>query len=166
MSETARDRLPVVTHILAFALSLLGAWAWLSVDYCGERPYPLWIPALAIWLGQSVFWSGFVSSDLKLLLLLAASWVGVGATLAVFALFIGMGVAATGEVTPIRIAIGGILLVPVLLLPRVKLLWPGARRPQHAAAYVARALFVVLQYGGIGLLLASLIRLCPPAAGQ
>jgi hypothetical protein len=161
MSEIRPKRLSTLSHALVLALALAGAWAWASADYCGPPAYPLWIPALAVWLGASAFWLGFVSDDLKLLFLLAAGWVGVAASLAVFAIFIGGGVAASGETTAIRIAVAGVLLLPVLLLPRLKLLWPGMSAPSSAAVHAARSLFVLLQYGGIALLVASLIRFCP-----
>jgi hypothetical protein len=54
-----------------------------------------------------------------------------------------------------------LLFLPVLLLPRLKLLWPGMSAPSSAAVHAARSLFVLLQYGGIALLVASLIRFCP-----
>lgn len=163
MSATAPKRLPTVAHGLVLLLSVLGAWAWASVDYCGPQPWPLWIPALVLWVGQSMFWLGFVTNDLKLLLLLALGWVGVAASLAVFAIFIGGGVAASGETTPIRIAVALVLLLPAALLPRVRLLWPGMVPPPSPAAHAARSVFVLLQYGGIALLVASLIRFCPGA---
>ncbi len=78
--------------------------------------------------------------------------------LAVIATFIGGGVAASADVTAIRVALLAILLVPVLLMPRFRSVWPGAELPRNVGVHAGRSLFVVLQYAGVGLLMMSLIQ--------
>ncbi|WP_416899646.1 MAG: hypothetical protein ACMVY4_08055 [Minwuia sp.] len=147
----------IARQAILLALSLAGAWLWVAVledDIAGP---PLWIPGILVWAAQSMFWLGWWESRTKLLLYLAGAWVGVMASVAVMATFIGGGVAASGDQTAIRIALAVILFVPVLLLPRLKVLWPGGALPASPAVHAARSLFVLLQYGGVGLLMLSLI---------
>ncbi|WP_417513733.1 hypothetical protein [Minwuia sp.] len=144
------------------ALSLAGVWIWLAYDYGGSNPTPLWMPAILIWICQSMFWLGWFTRDLKLLLYLSGAWIGVMAAVAVLGTFLGAGVAASAERQTIQAVLLIILVLPVLLLPRMKTLWPGAALPGSLPSHVARSLFVLLQYGGIALLMLSLIQ--PPLA--
>jgi hypothetical protein len=148
----------LIQQAILLVLSVAGGLIWWSYDYGGVNPTPLWMPALLVWISQSMFWFGWFTRDLKLLVYLAGAWVGVMAALAVIATFIGGGVAASADVTAIRVALLAILLVPVLLMPRFRSVWPGAELPRNVGVHAGRSLFVVLQYAGVGLLMMSLIQ--------
>jgi len=148
----------LIQQAILLALGIAGGLIWWSYDYGGVNPTPLWMPALLVWVSQSMFWFGWFTRDLKLLLYLAGAWVGVMAALAVIGTFVGGGIAASADVTAIRIALLVILAVPVLLLPRFRSVWPGAELPRNAAVHAGRSLFVLLQYAGVGLLMISLIQ--------
>lgn len=143
---------------ILLGLSVAGGLIWWSYDYGGAQPSPLWLPALLLWVSQSMFWFGWFTRDLKLLIYLAGAWVGVMAVIGVLSTFIGGGVAASAERGTIQFALVVILAVPVLLLPRFKSVWPGAELPRNIAVHAGRSLYVILQYAGIGLLMMSLIQ--------
>lgn len=148
----------LIQQAILLALGIAGGLIWWSYDYGGVNPTPLWLPAIVVWISQSMFWFGWFTRDLKLLVYLAGAWVGVMAALAVIATFIGGGVAASADVTAIRVALIVILLVPVLLMPRFRSVWPGAELPGSLLVHAGRSLFVVLQFAGVGLLMVSLIQ--------
>lgn len=148
----------LIQQAILLALGIAGGLIWWSYDYGGVNATPLWMPAILVWISQSMFWFGWFTRDLKLLLYLAGAWVGVMAALAVVGTFVGGGVAASADVTWIRAALLVILLVPVLLLPRFRAVWPGAELPRNLAVHAGRSLFVILQYAGVGLLMVSLIQ--------
>jgi hypothetical protein len=148
----------LIQQTILLALSIAGGLIWWSYDYGGVNPTPLWMPGVLVWVAQSMFWFGWFTRDLKLLIYLAGAWIGVMAAIGVMGSFVGFGVAASADETAIRAALAVILLVPVLLLPRFKSVWPGAALPRNPIVHAGRSLFVVLQYCGVGLLMMSLIQ--------
>lgn len=158
--QPARPAALILRQFALLAVTGASLWWALEVDYCAPDAAPLWPAALIGWLAQSMFWLGWRCHDLKLLFLLAGGWVGVAASAAVLIIFVGAAVAATGDRTAIRIVGAIALLFPLYLLPRLAALWPSRRPPAGALPYLGRALFVVLQYAGIGAVIASIVRLC------
>lgn len=156
----------LIQQAILLALGVAGGLIWWSYDYGGANATPLWMPALLVWVSQSMFWFGWFTRDRKLLLYLAGAWVGVMAAIGVLGTFVGGGVAASAEREVIQVALLVILLVPALLLPRFRSLWPGAELPGNPLVHAGRSLFVLLQYAGVGLLMLSLIQpvLSPDAA--
>lgn len=148
----------LIQQAILLGLGIAGGLIWWSYDYGGVNPTPLWMPAMVVWISQSMFWFGWFTRDIKLLVYLAGAWVGVMTAVAVVGTFIGGGVAASADVTAIRAALIAILFVPVLLLPRFRSVWPGAQLPRNFGVHAGRSLFVILQYAGVGLLMVSLIQ--------
>ena len=95
----------LIQQAILLALGIAGGLIWWSYDYGGVNATPLWMPAILVWISQSMFWFGWFTRDLKLLLYLAGAWVGVMAALAVVGTFVGGGVAASADVTWIRAAL-------------------------------------------------------------
>jgi len=147
----------VIRQVALLVLTAVGAGLWIAKTDGLLGGYTLWLPGLLIWISQTMFWLGFASRDLKLLLYLSGAWVGVMACVGVLGTFVGAGVAASAERETIQVAIVVILLVPVALLPRFRTLWPGGNLPANPVVHLIRSIFVLLQFGGIGLLMISLI---------
>ncbi|MDF1719544.1 MAG: hypothetical protein P1U65_02615 [Minwuia sp.] len=151
----------VVRQLLLLALGG-AAFAWgYSLDRCAAEPPILWPLALVVWVTQSMFWLGWRHNDLKLLFLLSGGWVGVASSVAVLIIFIGAAVASAGDQTTIRIGAVIAMLLPLIILPRIAALWPSQQGTSNILHHVARSLFVIIQYGGVALLIAAIMRFCP-----
>lgn len=155
----------LIRQILLLALSAAGAWLIRDHIVAGAGPAPLWVPALMLWAGQTMFWFGWFTRDLKLLAYLAGAWIGVMASVGVMVLFIGLGTAAAvGEdQSTIRAALAAVLLLPILLLPRFRPVWPGAELPSNLLVHAVRSVFVAAQFAGVGLLIWSQVQDLPTA---
>ncbi len=150
-----------VRQVLLLAIGGAALWWGLSIDRCAPDAPVLWPLALMVWVTQSMFWLGWRHPDLKLLFLLSGGWVGVASSAAVLIIFVGAAVASAGDQTVIRIGALIALALPLFILPRIAVLWPGQQGVQGIAHHVVRSLFVVIQYGGVALLITAIIRFCP-----
>jgi len=166
--QTASNKETTVAAFAARQLLLLalgGAalwWGW-SLDRCAADPPILWPLALVVWVTQSMFWLGWRHHDVKLLFLLSGGWVGVASSAAVLIIFVGAAVASAGDQTTIRIGALIAMLLPLIILPRIAPLWPSQQKPVGLLHHLVRSVFVIIQYGGIGLLIAAIMRFCPTA---
>lgn len=150
-----------IRQLLLLAIGGAALWWGLSLDRCAEDAPILWPLALVVWVTQSMFWLGWRHHDLKLLFLLSGGWVGVASSAAVLIIFVGAAVASAGDQTTIRVGALIALLLPLLILPRIAALWPSQQRPTGLLHHLVRSVFVLIQYGGIGLLIAAIMRFCP-----
>lgn len=150
-----------VRQMLLLACGVAAFWWGYSLDRCAVEPPTLWPLALVVWVTQSMFWLGWRHHDLKLLFLLSGGWVGVASSAAVLIIFIGAAVASAGDQTTIRIGALIALALPLIILPRIASLWPSQQAASGMAHHLMRGLFVIIQYGGVALLIAAIMRFCP-----
>lgn len=150
-----------VRQLLLLACGGAALWWGYSMDRCAVDAPILWPLALVVWVTQSMFWLGWRHQDLKLLFLLSGGWVGVASSAAVLIIFIGAAVATAGDQTTIRIGSAIAMALPLIILPRIAVLWPSQQGVSGTVHYLQRCLFVIVQYGGVALLIAAIMRFCP-----
>ncbi len=148
-------------QLLLLACGGVALWWGLGLDRCAVDAPILWPLALVVWVTQSMFWFGWRQSDLKLLFLLSCGWVGVASSAAVLIIFVGAAVASAGDQTTIRIGALIALALPLIILPRIAVLWPSQQGCAGIGHHLLRSLFVIIQYAGVALLITSIIRFCP-----